>query len=64
MRTVSWQMSTPRSNARSSTFRSDSGNLTYSITTIWITSGEESNQRNGLSDLAMAAVSGASVTEW
>ncbi len=62
LRTVSWQMSTPRSKARSSTLRSDSGKRTYSITTIWITSGEESNQRNGLSDLVMPTVSGASVT--
>ena len=39
-RAVSWQMSMPRSKARSSTFRSDKGKRTYSITTIWITSGE------------------------
>ena len=32
-RTVSWQMSIPRSNSRSSTFRSDSGKRTYIITT-------------------------------
>ena len=54
-RTVSWQMSMPRSNSRSSTFRSDSGYRTYIITTSRITSGEESNQRNGLSDLAIMA---------
>ena len=53
-RTVSWQMSMPRSNSRSSTLRSDSGCRTYISTTSRITSGEESNQRNGLSGLAMA----------
>ena len=37
-----------RSNSRSSTLRSDSGNRTYSITTSRITSGEEWNYRNGL----------------
>ena len=41
-------MSMPRSNSRSSTFLSDSGYRTYIITTSRITSGEESNQRNGL----------------
>ena len=46
-------MSMPRSNSRSSTFRSESGKRTYIKTTNWITSGEESNQRNGLSGLAM-----------
>ena len=45
--TVSWQMSIPRSCSRSSTFLSDSGYLTYIITTRRITSGELSNQRNG-----------------
>ena len=40
-RTVSWQMSMPRSNSRSSTFRRHSGNRTYIITTRRITSGEE-----------------------
>ncbi len=40
-------MSMPRSCSRSSTFRSDSGYLTYIITTSRITSGELSNQRNG-----------------
>jgi hypothetical protein len=48
-RTVSWQMSMPRSNSRSSTLRSDSGYRTYIMTTSRITSGEESNQRNGSS---------------
>jgi hypothetical protein len=46
-RTVSWRMSMPRSNSTSSTFRNDSGYRTYIITTSRITSGEESNQRNG-----------------
>src|SRR3546814_3637124 len=40
-RTVSWQMSIPRSNSRSSTFRSDSGYFTYIITTRRITSRSE-----------------------
>lgn len=39
-RTVSCQMSMPRSPSRSSTFRSDSGCFTYIITTRRITSGE------------------------
>ena len=39
-RTVSWQMSMPRSASRSSTFLSDSGYFTYIITTRRITSGE------------------------
>ena len=52
-RTVSWQMSMSRSASRSSTFRSDSGYFTYISTTRRITSGELSNQRNGLVDLAM-----------
>jgi hypothetical protein len=41
-RTVSWQMSMPRSNSRSSTLRSESGKRTYIGTTSRITSGEES----------------------
>jgi len=53
LRTVSWQMSIPRSNNRSSTLRSDSGYRTYIITTSLITSGEESNQRNGLGALVI-----------
>ncbi len=40
-RTVSWQMSIPRSASRSSTFLSDSGNFTYIITTSRLISGEE-----------------------
>jgi hypothetical protein len=47
-RTVSWQMSIPHSASRSSTFRSDSGYITYIITTRRITSGELLKQRNGL----------------
>ena len=47
----SWQMSMPRSKSRSSTLGSDSGYLTYIMTTSRITSGEESNQRNGPSGL-------------
>jgi hypothetical protein len=40
IRTVSWQMSMPRSNSRSSTFRKLSGKRTYISTTRRITSGE------------------------
>src|SRR5271169_4321580 len=47
-RTVSWLMSIPRSASRSSTLRSDSGYLTYIITTRRITSGELLKYRNGL----------------
>lgn len=47
-RTVSWQISTPCSNSRSSTLRRLSGKWMYSITAIRITSGEELKQRNGL----------------
>ena len=47
-RTVSWLMSIPRSAKRSSTLRSDSGYLTYIITTRRITSGELLKHRNGL----------------
>jgi len=50
-RTVSWQMSMPRSNNRSSTFRRLSGNRTYIITTSRITSGEEWKYRKGLAGL-------------
>jgi hypothetical protein len=39
-RTVSWQISIPRSDSRSSTFLSDRGYFTYIITTRRITSGE------------------------
>jgi len=56
VRTVSWQMSMPRSKARSSTLRNDRGKRTYSITTIWITSGELSNQLNGLAGLGLRAI--------
>ena len=52
IRAVSWQMSMPRSNSRSSTFRNDSGNRTYIITTKRITSGDELNRRNGRGGLA------------
>src|SRR5271156_4104396 len=47
-RTVSWLMSIPRSANRSSTLRSDSGYLTYIITTRRITSGELLKYLNGL----------------
>jgi len=50
-RTVSWQMSTPRSDNISPTFRSDSGYRTYSITAMRITSGDELKHRNGLAAL-------------
>ncbi len=48
IRTLSWQRSMPRSKSRSSTFRSESGNRTYIMTTRRITSGDELNRRNGL----------------
>src|SRR5271157_3705347 len=47
-RTVSWLMSIPRSASRSSTLRSDSGYLTYIITTRRMTSRELLKYRNGL----------------
>src|SRR5208337_2715947 len=47
-RTVSWLMSIPRSASRSSTLRSDSGYLTYIITTRRMISGELLKYRNGL----------------
>ena len=40
-RTVSWQMSTPRSASRSSTFRKLSRKRTYIITTNLMISGHE-----------------------
>jgi hypothetical protein len=40
-RTVSWQMSMPRSKSRSSTLRSDSGKRIYIMTNSRITSGDE-----------------------
>lgn len=40
-RTISWQMSLPRSNSRSSTFRKLNGDRTYIITTKRMISGEE-----------------------
>ena len=43
IRTVSWQMSMPRSNSRSSTFLRLSGYFTYIITTKRITLGDEFN---------------------
>ena len=46
-RTVSWLMSIPRSASRSSTLRSESGYLTYIITTKRMTSGELLKYRNG-----------------
>jgi hypothetical protein len=53
IRTVSWQRSMPRSNSRSSTFRSESGNRTYIMTTSRITSGDELKRRNGLGGNAL-----------
>ena len=47
-RTVSWQMSIPRSNYRPSTFRKLRGKRTYIITTRRMTSGDELKYRNGL----------------
>ncbi len=53
------EMSMPRSASRSSTFRRDSGYLTYIITTRRITSGELSKYRNGFVDSAMPETLGA-----
>ncbi len=39
--TVSWQVSIPRPNSRSSTFRNDSENCTYISITSRITSGKD-----------------------
>src|ERR1019366_6416635 len=46
-RTVSWLMSIPRSDSRSSTLRSDSGYFTYIITARRIISGELLKYRKG-----------------
>src|SRR5690606_26921632 len=46
-RTVSWQMSMPRSNNESSTFHSDSGKRTYISTTSRMTAGDELKRLNG-----------------
>jgi hypothetical protein len=51
--TVSWQMSIPRSNSRSSTLRRLSGKRTYISTTSRITSGDELKRRNGLGGNAL-----------
>src|ERR1039458_437885 len=47
-RTVSWLMSIPRSERRSSTLRSDSGYFTYIISARRIISGELLKYRKGL----------------
>jgi hypothetical protein len=47
-RTVSWLTSAPRSCNGSSTFRSDSGNRTYSITAKLMISGFVLNYLKGL----------------
>ena len=47
-RIVSWQMSIPRSNSRSSTLRRDSGNRTDTNTTNRITTGDELKYRKGV----------------
>ncbi len=46
-RTVSWLISTPRSNGRSSTWRSESGYRTHIMTARRIASGELLKQRDG-----------------
>ena len=58
-RTVSWQMSMPRSNNRSSTLRRLSGNRTYIMTTSRITSGDELKQRNGLAGVVISLFTSA-----
>src|ERR1019366_2718378 len=62
--TVSWQMSIPRSNSRSSTLRSDSGYFTYIITTRRITSGELSKYRNGFLSIPAGYRSARSHGKW
>jgi hypothetical protein len=52
-RTVSWQMSMPRSNSRSSTFLRERGYRTFIMTTSRSNSGEESNSRYGLGALVL-----------
>jgi hypothetical protein len=52
-RTVSWQMSMPRSNSTSSTFRNDSEKRTYISTAKRMISGEELTRRNGLGGNAL-----------
>ena len=61
----------PLSNSRSSTFRNDSGNLIYIITTRRITSGDELKHRNGLYGFALdfrfidaATRAGRAVPRW
>ena len=55
-RTVSWQISMPRPNSRSSRLRSANGNRIYIITTKRITSGDKLKYRNRLSDLAVGPI--------
>ena len=57
--TVSWQMSMPRSNSKSSTFRRLSGKRTYIMTTRRITSGEEWKYRNGFAGLRGRPINGS-----
>jgi hypothetical protein len=54
-----WQMSTPRSKARSSTLRRASGKRTIEHHHHPDHLREESNQRKGVSDLAIAALRAA-----
>ena len=53
-RTVSWQISMPRSASRSSTLRGDRGYFTYMSTTSRMISGEELKRRQGLGGLRLA----------
>jgi hypothetical protein len=48
-------LSIRRSNSRSSTFCSDSGNSTYIVTTSLITSGDELKERIGSAALLIQA---------
>jgi len=52
-RIVSWQMSMPRSNKTSSTFRNERWKCTYIRPTSRITSGDELNRLNEAGDLAL-----------
>jgi hypothetical protein len=55
-------MSIPRSAKRSSTLRSDSGYLTYIITTRRMTSGDLLKYRNGLLQLPTPHLMGSAMS--
>lgn len=61
-RTVSWQISMPRSNSTSSTLRSDRGNRTYVSATRRMTSGKELKRRKELGGFALVFRVGVATT--